>query len=171
MLTGCGYRGLTLERIGRSELWTVNGEGSYTWNEALAFVDTIATMPAVETLTCVSCGHRELLNWMNDKKQRLLERQLCFACDHWQDVFDDPSALFAPGAFWGDLKLHAYTIGDEDQANGFRGFGGNRFVLQFADGRKVVTTNLWHLGELPERMVSLVLGTVPKSRLASFVNE
>lgn len=45
---------------------------------------------------------------------------------------------------------HHYVIEPEDDKSGSRGFGGDKFVIHFNDGREVVTTNLWCQGEIPE---------------------
>ncbi len=42
-----------------------------------------------------------------------------------------------------------YIVGDEDAPQSFRGFGGSLFLIQFDDGRRVATTNLWCQGEIP----------------------
>lgn len=167
MLTGCGYRGYRLERIERSEFWMVSGEGSYTWNDALGYVDSITKEPEVPSLICKVCGHRELLKWAH--KKQLIERQLCFSCDFWQDVMDDPSVVFAPGSFWGDPEIHAYSIGEEDVSIMSRGFGGRKFRLLFTTGAEIVTTNLWHRGAVPERFRERVGSACP--RCAVFVND
>ena len=43
-----------------------------------------------------------------------------------------------------------YQIGDEN-TYGTRGFDGAKFIIEFFDGRKVVTTNLWANGPIPEK--------------------
>ncbi|MEV0149746.1 MULTISPECIES: hypothetical protein [unclassified Nonomuraea] len=40
-----------------------------------------------------------------------------------------------------------YTIGGD--TGGFRGFGGRRFGIEWFDGRKATTRNLWHQGTVP----------------------
>lgn len=40
-----------------------------------------------------------------------------------------------------------YVICDEDSKSSFRGFGGAKFQIEFNDGTRVVTTNLWCQGE------------------------
>lgn len=42
-----------------------------------------------------------------------------------------------------------YIIGPEDDDSYFRGFGGAKFQIEFFDGTKVITTNLWCQGEPP----------------------
>ena len=40
-----------------------------------------------------------------------------------------------------------YVIAPEDDPDPFRGFAGVRFQIEFNDGTRVVTTNLWCQGE------------------------
>lgn len=42
-----------------------------------------------------------------------------------------------------------YQIEPEYPLGGFRGFDGKKFVIEFFDGRKVFTSNLWHNGTIP----------------------
>ena len=42
-----------------------------------------------------------------------------------------------------------YQIGDEHTCS-MRGFDGRKFVIDFFDGRRVITTNLWSNGPIPE---------------------
>ena len=49
------------------------------------------------------------------------------------------------------IEGRMYQIGNEDEQSGcFRGFGGAKFYIDFNDGRKIVTTNLWCNGDIPE---------------------
>lgn len=43
-----------------------------------------------------------------------------------------------------------YHIGDDSQR--FRGFGGTQFLIEFNDGRRVRTTNLWCQGTIPKAL-------------------
>lgn len=49
---------------------------------------------------------------------------------------------------------HHYVIGPEN-ADGMRGFGGDKFIIHFKDGKEVITTNLWYQGEIPEEYKQL----------------
>ena len=44
---------------------------------------------------------------------------------------------------------YVYQIGREDSC-GYRGFDGRPFAIEFFDGRKVVTTNLWANDKVPD---------------------
>jgi hypothetical protein len=43
-----------------------------------------------------------------------------------------------------------YYLGD-DKPGGFKGFGGHRWEIEFFDGRKVITHDLWHQGTVPPK--------------------
>lgn len=69
----------------------------------------------------------------------------CFGRQLWLDRIKDknnPASVIA--------DHHAYWIGDENSKSFFRGYGGHKFVIQFNDGRKVESTNLWDNDEIPE---------------------
>lgn len=69
----------------------------------------------------------------------------CFSCSLWKkrlSLVDNPNVAIIDGVF--------YTIGDENSTDPFRGFGGDKFVIKFKDGREVTTTNLWCGGDIPE---------------------
>jgi hypothetical protein len=59
------------------------------------------------------------------------------------DQMDQPGGLVIGGKH--------YRLGSEYEGSGaFKGHGGARFVIETADGTRVVTTNLWYQGEVPE---------------------
>lgn len=97
--------------------------------------------------TCTVCGDSDdTRRWVRGA----LLPGLCHTCTFWQEWVN----RFARG------KPHEYAIIDgttysigseEDGARYGRGFGGARFVIVFDDGARIVTTNLWHGGEVPER--------------------
>lgn len=97
---------------------------------------------------CKECGKIE-----NSKHYttgaNLLAHQLCFHCDFWTDYVeqkDRPEMVVIDNAH--------YVVGDEKPSIwGVRGFAGRKFVIEFFDGRKVTTTNLWYQGNIPERFL------------------
>jgi hypothetical protein len=42
-----------------------------------------------------------------------------------------------------------YSIGHEGGSRTWRGYGGARWLIRFADGRELCTSNLWHNGTVP----------------------
>ena len=49
-----------------------------------------------------------------------------------------------------------YQIASEHDISNFRGYDGKKFVIEFFDGRKVFTSNLWHNGTLPKAFRELL---------------
>ena len=73
------------------------------------------------------------------------EKGECFECSLWRErlpLVGNSDVAIIDGTF--------YTIGDENSKDFFRGFGGNKFVIKFKDGREVTTTNLWYGGHISD---------------------
>lgn len=93
---------------------------------------------------CKECGERQQATYSEPTKSKMVEYELCFHCLFWTEFVwakDDPKNVR-----W---RHHHYTIGEED-AKGERGNYGRKYAVYF-QGRRVITTNLWHQGEIPER--------------------
>lgn len=92
---------------------------------------------------CTACG--EPVEWYAHESfaagKRQIERGECNECAHWSIVCDNLPEVVIEG--------HAYGIGKEGSP--FPGFAGRRFDIEFHDGRKVTTHNLWSHGQVPER--------------------
>lgn len=92
-------------------------------------------------MKCPVCG-RVLQPY---EEHYLDEKGECFECSLWRErlsLLGNPDVAIIDGTF--------YTIGDENSTDPFRGFGGDKFVIKFKDGREVTTTNLWCGGEISE---------------------
>lgn len=96
----------------------------------------------------------------------------CFGCAWWhQRAADDlAGAVVAertPGRrerFWFDPAMPV-----KDGSAGLRGFGGHRWLVRFADGREVVTNDLWHNGVIPAEFLDLFpVNAVLLSEYAAF---
>ena len=93
-------------------------------------------------MKCPTCS-QEINNWLDESNMK--EHGECFECSLWHErlsLLDDPGVAIIDGTL--------YAIGDEDDPSLFRGFGGDKFVIKFKDGREVITTNLWCGGHIPE---------------------
>lgn len=74
----------------------------------------------------------------------LVAERLCFRCHFWLEKVlkrDDPSVARIAGQHW--------TVCSEDVHPSDRGMCGRRFTIVWDDGRRVVTSNLWHQGDIP----------------------
>lgn len=98
------------------------------------------------THKCKECGAEEdPSRWMKSTGDLLAAQKLCLACYHWEDLIQRYSAderIVVEGKH--------YIAGKENGPTSFRGFGGRHFTIEFFDGRKLETTNLWHQGTIPE---------------------
>ncbi len=89
--------------------------------------------------TCRRCGKVEEMHYATDLGDA------CFSCWFWFEkvgLKDQPEVV--------RVNHRHYMIADEDGSRYVRGFGGARFEIEFFDGRKVTSTNLWYQGQIPE---------------------
>ena len=93
-------------------------------------------------MNCVICN-KELEE--SSYSHKVICNDKCFYIDFWNDkvkIKDNKNTVRIDGKH--------YHIGNENSRSSFRGFGGDKCIIKFFDGREVVTTNLWHNGTIPE---------------------
>ena len=97
-------------------------------------------------MKCPTCGKELGTSSLYSSDERSMkEKGECFECSLWRDrlpLVGKPNIAIIDGTF--------YTIDDEDSKDPFRGFGGDKFVIRFKDGREITTTNLWCGGDISE---------------------
>lgn len=89
-------------------------------------------------MKCPTCGKES--NEYSVKKHKE-----CFECSLWRErlsLVGNSNTAIIDGTM--------YIIGDENDPSPFRGFGGDKFIINFKDGRKVTTTNLWCGGHISD---------------------
>ena len=94
-------------------------------------------------MKCPTCGQEIGKFWSDENSMK--KHGECFECSLWRkrlSLVGNPDVAIIDGTL--------YTIGDEDSKDPFRGFGGDKFVIHFKDGREVTTTNLWCGGDISE---------------------
>ena len=92
------------------------------------------------TVTCRECGQTSVEN--SGDLEFLARERLCFACNHWTEMLalrDDERVARIGGR-------HYMAA---DKGSKFPGSYGRRHVIRFADGREMVSSNLWFQGEIP----------------------
>ena len=102
-------------------------------------------------IKCKVCGNTDNLNRWDDKCNitKIMETEnVCFNCAFWFEKIAETNnnTVIVNGI--------RYTIGDDNSTSYFKGFGGAEFNIEFFDGRKVVSHNLWCQGEIPENFRS-----------------
>ncbi len=93
---------------------------------------------------CVECRDPEPGEYDGETQAQLVERGLCYFCNCMVNRMGKrgPGSVIVNG-YWYEIK--------PDRPNGqrdFAGHGGAEFIIEFHDGRKVTTTNLWACGQI-----------------------
>jgi len=95
-------------------------------------------------MKCKECG--EVIELCYRHSEELISQGLCFNCWFWYEKVEkknDPNIARIDGTH--------YSIGKPGKSKFFRGFYGDVFMIEFDDGRKVETDNLWCQGDIPKR--------------------
>jgi hypothetical protein len=95
---------------------------------------------------CKECGSPIATDFYQPVKSRLINKNLCHSCNFWdekKDGQDNKRVVIVNGTH--------YWIEDDKPNAAFQGFGGAKFSIEFNDGRKVITRNLWCQGDIPIR--------------------
>lgn len=104
-----------------------------------------------ETIVCSVCGDEHELRWVKALSSRLKQDRICFTCDFWKRRVEwaaehpDESVVVDGSAF----SIRPDLSPETDRW--LAGMNGSKNVILFNDGRRVVSRNLWHNGEVPER--------------------
>lgn len=99
------------------------------------------------TQKCCICGKEEdPSHWINESEMR--EHKMCFSCNFWREMLEKDSKR-SPHA-WCIIDGTHYVIEPDEPNSAFQGFGGAEFQIEFFDGTRVVTHNLWCQGDIPQ---------------------
>lgn len=95
-------------------------------------------------MKCEICGKEEdPSHWTNESEMRA--HQMCFNCNFWRDMLEEDAKR--PPHTWCMIDGTHYIIVPDNPNSYFQGFGGAEFQIEFNDGHRVVTHNLWCQGE------------------------
>ena len=95
-------------------------------------------------IKCKICGkEEEPSHWINEKD--MLKHQMCFNCNFWRDMLEKDSKR--PPYTVCMINGTHYVIEPDEPNAAFQGFGGAEFQIEFHDGTRVITHNLWCQGE------------------------
>lgn len=119
----------------------------FGWNSLSRRFDTkeeLIKEDGIPDEPCKICGNIFSTSFMEDMKSRLLEKNICFNCNFWENkisIKDDPRTVRING-------VHYHIDDDKSHNTSFLGFGGDEFNIRFNDGRFVTTHNLWCQGDI-----------------------
>jgi hypothetical protein len=99
-------------------------------------------------LVCADCGavgYSTAYMQSSSIKQLMDAHGVCFTCGYWREVLAKKPDTVIDGRI--------YSVGDVRKPPNQRhaGMAGRRFDIEFFDGRRVTTHDLWAGSEIPER--------------------
>ena len=109
---------------------------------------------------CQHCGAEEKASYDIATKTRMVENNRCFTCDYWlelsnEHVKDENCFVVADNSPSMHPGVHLFIGKESNEKSIFKGFGGRKFEIEFSDGRKVISTNVWYQGPVPLRFKHL----------------
>lgn len=110
----------------------------------------------MSTLICKDCGavdYKTSFMQSSTIKQMMDKCGVCFTCGFWREAIERKHDTVIDG--------HIYSIGDISKPPGgqHQGMAGRRFEIEYFDGRRVVTHDLWSGSTVPERYRHLIPDT------------
>lgn len=93
--------------------------------------------------SCKYCGEE-----LTDTEQHFYPVDECFSCGFWSGNYEHDKR---GGVQYAIINGHHYLIEPDEPGvtSGFLGFAGAEVKIEFIDGTRVVTRNLWHQGQIP----------------------
>jgi len=112
------------------------------WTKSSCHRGTIEELSGV---ICKECGAEIRFGFGKEVEDRMRRLGVCVSCEFWLGWVErrDDSRVARVN------HVH-YFVEDEFDTCGVRGFDGRRFVIEWNDGRRATTTNLWCQGDIPE---------------------
>lgn len=92
---------------------------------------------------CICCGGYVSTTFAEPVKTDLIEKNMCFSCNHWDKIYID---LDNPNRF----IINGISYKHVNQDTCFKGFGGSHFkIRRYNSGEITESRNLWCQGSVP----------------------
>lgn len=93
---------------------------------------------------CTCCGVENYsTSYMDCSEKKIIDRdKVCFTCAFWINKSEKKQDCV--------IENRVYGPGNGLPPQQFLGMGGRRFDIEYFDGRKVTTFDLWSAGDIPE---------------------
>jgi hypothetical protein len=101
-------------------------------------------------ITCVLCG-RVTHTRYSGCGERMRRDLHCFYCVFWQELIEQDAGEPENVVIVDGRHYLVRADLEPGKDKWLAGFGGGEFRIVFNDGRSVVSHNLWHQGEIPDR--------------------
>jgi len=102
---------------------------------------------------CLGCGEVARNTYCEPYRTNLLDRRMCYMCNHWFEFEKDLKSNHAKKTIIGG---HVYGPGNRTSGP-MRGMAGRRFDIEYIEpsvyqGQRVTTFDLWSGSALPEKL-------------------
>jgi hypothetical protein len=98
---------------------------------------------------CSLCDNPHYLYWNKKTNNDLLERKLCLTCNIW---YERSMSYYANDPNIAVIDHKYYQIGIEPPMKDIKkGYGSNKYVIEFFNGRRTISHNFSPQGSIPER--------------------
>jgi len=94
---------------------------------------------------CQHCKKPIYLSWLKPTSQKLIQALECFNCNHFMNLYRGKDTIVIER----EGERRHYQLGSNTTPSSRNGFGGQKFIIHFLDGRTVETVDLWHQGTIP----------------------
>jgi hypothetical protein len=105
-------------------------------------------------LQCSDCGVKGYPTAYTStcaEKNAMDAHGVCFTCAFWRVQVEKKHETVIDGRIYG--------VGDRPKGGRHNGMAGRRFDIEYFDGRKVTTYDLWAGGDVPERYADQIPNT------------
>lgn len=95
-------------------------------------------------VNCRVCGCSQVAYYVEEMMNSMVEKKLCFDCLFWEDHKKDDLGDDKDRFVIVDGSHYLLGVEDANPRHGCgRGYGGSTFLIDFFDGRKIKSTNVW----------------------------
>ena len=99
---------------------------------------------------CSCCGGFIKARFTEPVRTKLIEKKLCFSCNHWDEIYqdiDNPDRFIIDGDSYHNVKKDTC----------FKGFGGSLFKIKRYNTNEIIETrNLWHQGKVSIHLIDKI---------------
>lgn len=95
---------------------------------------------------CAECGNENYETSYSTRDEigsLMAQHGICFYCGYWRVALAKKQDTIIDGVI--------YNVGNQPKGGRFNGMAGRRFDIEYLDGRRVTTYDLWTSGQMPER--------------------
>lgn len=124
----------------------LKNHSAFSISKGYETIDKLYEGEQIQKEPCKCCGKIFRANYVEERKERMLQKHYCFNCDFWDEA--NKSKGNKRIIINGQKNSDGGWVGKNYE--GFKGHGGHVFYIEWLESGEVFkTNNLWHQGEIP----------------------